>query len=215
MSYGSPTRIREKTTKGITTLNYQTNRNGCNCGNESRTGTCPYGRTPWGTRETCCNCGRRPWNTRSCCASTSEARNSCPCTASTTWRNRGENCTCQGTARTGSCGCQGTARTTDCSCGTNARINSCPSASEVRTNCCGTARETRSTCSCGNTREGDCDEDCNHGAANTGVLDGKSLAMVYSPYQNFDTLYDPRQGLCNGTIFGSLNKPFRGDGRGC
>ncbi|MBE6713069.1 MAG: spore coat associated protein CotJA [Ruminococcaceae bacterium] len=39
--------------------------------------------------------------------------------------------------------------------------------------------------------------------------------MVYSPYQNFDSVYDPRQGLCNGTIFSGLDKPFYGDGRGC
>ncbi|MBQ3074449.1 MAG: spore coat associated protein CotJA [Clostridia bacterium] len=39
--------------------------------------------------------------------------------------------------------------------------------------------------------------------------------MVYSPYQSFDSLYDPRQGLCNGTIFTGLDKPFYGDRRGC
>ncbi|MBR5295844.1 MAG: spore coat associated protein CotJA [Clostridia bacterium] len=37
--------------------------------------------------------------------------------------------------------------------------------------------------------------------------------MVYSPYQNYEELYDPREGLCNGTIFCKLNKPFYGDRR--
>lgn len=193
MSCGSPTRIREKTTKGITTLNHQTNRNGGSCGNDTRSGSCPYGRTPWGSRETCNFC-RRPWSTRSSCGSCSEARTSCPCTASTTWRNRGEGCACA-TPRIGSC-----------SCGNTTRIGSCG---------CDSAREARNTCSCGASRDSDCDDDCNHGAASTGILDGKSLAMVYSPYQRFDALYDPRQGLCHGTIFTGLDKPFHGDGRGC
>jgi hypothetical protein len=38
--------------------------------------------------------------------------------------------------------------------------------------------------------------------------------MVYSPHQEFHELYDPRQGLCNGTVFCELNKPFLGYGRG-
>lgn len=192
-------------------MNHQTNRNGCSCGNESRTGTCPYGRTPWGTRETC-SCGRRPWNTRSNCNSCGEARTSCSCgaartscpgTASTTWRNRGEGCPCPASG-TDACSCGNTPRTGSCGCNNAARTGSCG---------CNGTRETRSTCSCEAARDGNCDEDCSHGAANTGVLDGKSLAMVYSPYQNFESLYDPRQGLCNGTIFTGLDKPFYGDGR--
>ncbi len=175
-------------------MNYQTNRNGCSCGNQNRCGSCPYGRTPWGTREAC-SCGRRPWNTRSNCNSCNEARTGCPCTANTTWRNRGEGCNCP-----------------------NARTSTCPCENAVRSGCsCGSTREARNSCSCGDgrSRDGDCDTDCNHGAENTGILDGKSLAMVYSPYQNFESLYDPRQGLCNGTIFYGLHKPFYGDGRNC
>lgn len=180
-----------KTKKGIITLNYQTNRNNCSCTGESRCNSCPYGRTPWGTREGG-TCNRRPWNTRSGCGCSQAPRSSsCPCTANTTWKNRGEGCSC-GTSRTVS-PCTGTART-DCACTGTDRTASCPLS---------------------NAREGECDTDCNHGAINTGILDGKSLAMVYSPYQRFDSLYDPRQGLCNGTIFGELNKPFYGDGRGC
>jgi hypothetical protein len=39
--------------------------------------------------------------------------------------------------------------------------------------------------------------------------DGISLAMVYSPAQEFDDLYDPEEGLYRGTIFVKLDKPLR------
>ena len=42
---------------------------------------------------------------------------------------------------------------------------------------------------------------------------GPSLAMVYAPEQDFSQLYDVRQGLCKGTIFMELDKPFLGSGR--
>ena len=41
-------------------------------------------------------------------------------------------------------------------------------------------------------------------------LAGKSLAMVYSPCQEFDGLHAPEEGLCRGTIFAELEKPFWG-----
>lgn len=41
-------------------------------------------------------------------------------------------------------------------------------------------------------------------------LAGKSLAMVYSPYQKFRELYEPEEGLSRGTIFRELDKPFYG-----
>ncbi|MBR7181995.1 MAG: spore coat associated protein CotJA [Clostridia bacterium] len=37
--------------------------------------------------------------------------------------------------------------------------------------------------------------------------------MVYSPLQEFDNLYCPEEGLCAGTIFKELEKPFWGAGR--
>jgi hypothetical protein len=46
------------------------------------------------------------------------------------------------------------------------------------------------------------------------TLAGQSLAMVYSPLQEFDNLYEPDAGLCAGTIFRELEKPFWGSGRG-
>ena len=45
------------------------------------------------------------------------------------------------------------------------------------------------------------------------TLSGQSLAMVYSPLQEFDHLYEPEAGLCAGTIFRELEKPFWGAGR--
>lgn len=94
--------------------------------------------------------------------------------------------------RSGDCGCGGTqttvTRSGDCGCG-------------------GTQTTVSRSSDCGCT-------DCNHGAKNDGILNGRSLAMVYSPYQKYEELYDPREGLCNGTIFCNLNKPFYGD-RGC
>lgn len=41
-------------------------------------------------------------------------------------------------------------------------------------------------------------------------LTGKSLAMVYSPCQSFQGLHTPEEGLCRGTIFMELEKPFYG-----
>ena len=43
-------------------------------------------------------------------------------------------------------------------------------------------------------------------------LTGKSLAMVYSPCQEFEDLYDHTEGLKRGTIFRALDKPFTGKG---
>ncbi len=39
---------------------------------------------------------------------------------------------------------------------------------------------------------------------------GNSLAMVYSPYQNWHNINDLEAGFCAGTIFKELDKPFLG-----
>ena len=44
----------------------------------------------------------------------------------------------------------------------------------------------------------------------TDCLNGMSLAMVYSPCQEFDGLYTPEVGLSHGTVFIELDKPFWG-----
>lgn len=36
------------------------------------------------------------------------------------------------------------------------------------------------------------------------------LTMAYVPMQSFGTQYDPEAGLCHGTIFPDLDKPFIG-----
>ncbi len=44
-------------------------------------------------------------------------------------------------------------------------------------------------------------------------LSGMSLAMVYSPCQQFEGLYEPIEALRCGTLFSKLNMPFTGRGR--
>ena len=69
--------------------------------------------------------------------------------------------------------------------------------------------------SCGERANG-CDGECRQNApCTTGndPLKGASLAMVYSPEQAFEKLYEPDEGLTRGTVFEALEKPFFGDGR--
>ena len=49
-------------------------------------------------------------------------------------------------------------------------------------------------------------------AVSVDCLRGMSLAMVYSPCQEFEDLYDHTEGLRHGTIFRALDKPFVGKG---
>ncbi len=44
-------------------------------------------------------------------------------------------------------------------------------------------------------------------------LSGMSLAMVYSPCQEFENLYEPMEALRCGTLFCKLHMPFTGRGR--
>ncbi|MBQ7173054.1 MAG: spore coat associated protein CotJA [Clostridia bacterium] len=39
---------------------------------------------------------------------------------------------------------------------------------------------------------------------------GLPLAMVYSPKQPFENLYEPMEGLSRGTLFSALDLPFQG-----
>ncbi|MBE6604979.1 MAG: spore coat associated protein CotJA [Ruminococcaceae bacterium] len=41
-------------------------------------------------------------------------------------------------------------------------------------------------------------------------MSGRSLAMVYSPCQEFEGLYEGEAALMAGTIFRELEKPFYG-----
>ena len=60
--------------------------------------------------------------------------------------------------------------------------------------------------------EGCQDDNCTTGRD---PLAGRSLAMVYSPEQGFENLYEPEEGLSRGTVFAALEMPFEGDGRRC
>ena len=64
---------------------------------------------------------------------------------------------------------------------------------------------------CGCSREGRCR--CMGESLPENALSGFSLAMVYSPYQVFQSIYEPQEGLSRGTIFAELDKPFTADGR--
>lgn len=44
-------------------------------------------------------------------------------------------------------------------------------------------------------------------------LRGRSLAMVYSPCQDFANVYEPMAALSRGTLFAELDKPFCAGGR--
>lgn len=54
-----------------------------------------------------------------------------------------------------------------------------------------------------------CDGSTTDGYENK-CLNGMSLAMVYSPCQEFDGLYSVEEALCHGTLFMELEKPFYG-----
>ncbi len=41
------------------------------------------------------------------------------------------------------------------------------------------------------------------------------VAMAYVPWQNLNTVYDPEGGLCRGTIFPELDKPWMPGGVCC
>ena len=69
---------------------------------------------------------------------------------------------------------------------------------------------------CGGTRRGPCG--CNEESHKSWGLHGYPLAMVYSPVQEWKSLYDNELGLSRGTIFKELELPFFGswnDGGGC
>ena len=59
--------------------------------------------------------------------------------------------------------------------------------------------------------EDDCD--CDVKVLDTNLV-GAPLAMVYSPFQRFDNLFEPEEALCHGTLFMELFKPFYGSRRG-
>ena len=51
---------------------------------------------------------------------------------------------------------------------------------------------------------------CNQSERKSWGLHGYPLAMVYSPVQHWQGLYDGEMGLSRGTIFKELDLPFKG-----
>ena len=142
-------------------------------------------------------------NTTACGNSTSSASSrsgGCGCSGT-----RG-NSTSSASSRSGGCGCSGTCGNSTSSassrsggCGCSGTCGNSTSSASSRSGSCG--------CSCGNSRS-----NTNDGCRNS-CLRGSSLAMVYSPYQEFDNLYGTSEGLCRGTLFRDLDKPFCGGRR--
>ena len=52
-------------------------------------------------------------------------------------------------------------------------------------------------------------------SANSPECTGQVLAMAYVPWQHLDTVYEPEDGFCRGTIFPELDKPWMVGGGGC
>lgn len=93
---------------------------------------------------------------------------------------------------------------------------------------CGNAgRNVNQAASCGNAGGNACQTvSCGNAGGNTGqmscavsekydVLSGAPVAMAYVPWQMWSDILDTEKGFCCGTIFGELNKPFRGMGGVC
>ena len=154
------------------------------------------------TFESACGCG----NSRETRETDNNSRwGNCGCGNSRESRETDNN------SRWGNCGCGNSRESREI--GENSRSGGCG---------CGNSRESREigensrsgSCGCGNSRMGGCGcgnsrSDMNDGCHNS-CLRGSSLAMVYSPCQQFDNLYDTAEGLCRGTIFRELDKPFWG-----
>lgn len=193
------------------------NQNSCNCNqNGARNGgNCGCGSSNAWQRRTGCGCGgTSPLQRRTDCgcdsASTWQRRSGCSCNNADTWQRR-KNCGCGGTSplqRRTDCGCDGesitrtTVTKTDCDGDTYTTVTRTAFDDDFKENTCGynEAVPARSGCACAT------------GVPADSCLHGRSLAMVYPPHQEFTDLYDPRQGLCNGTVFCELNKPFYGSG---
>jgi len=172
---------------------WRTPRNKCTCGSGAwRTprSECGCGSNAWRTPRSECGCGSNAWRT---------PRSECGC-GSNAWRTPRSECGCGADAWR--------AFQTECKAETREGIT-CETRAFPAEQCsdgCGTSEPAAET------RENACA--CQTGARNDCILSGKSLASVYSPFQEFHQLYDPREGLCRGTVFCELNKPFCAYGRG-
>ena len=75
---------------------------------------------------------------------------------------------------------------------------------------CGNAPDTDNSCGMSSVER---NRQCQKDSADTGCTDplyGMPLAIGYVPWQQWNKIYDPAQGLANGTIFPELNLQFYG-----
>ncbi len=169
---------------------YNGRENSCGC-------TCRQNNTLQNRSACPTSCEGSVWQRRSCQRSCEGSvwQRRCPCQANqnSVWRQRGLCC------QTGQerCAC----RNVRSYSGQGPVQAVCPAESA---RCACERQAERSACGCAEERT----EDCDRGRSE------RSLAMVYAPKQSFCDLYDPRQGLCNGTVFEELNKPFLAYRRG-
>lgn len=78
--------------------------------------------------------------------------------------------------------------------------------------------QTSAASRCSKPQSADSFSNCHHpsssGSCDRYNCNDQVLAMAYVPIQKFRSLYEPPKGLCVGTIFMELDKPFLGIG-GC
>lgn len=161
-----------------------------------------------------CTCQNDSWRTPSC--PRTDGSRSCGCGADSDSFSSG--CSCRSAfSRIRSTECssypQSPLPVSGCGCGSTAPAEAAPKC---------TNRSALPSCGCQNAPTPVTDCSCQKVPAPRGccedavalteenALFGKSLAMVYSPHQCFRELYDPKKGLCSGTVFSELHKPFHG-----
>ena len=183
-------------------MNYQ---NQCSCQDTTARTGCGCGSNSWHTpRSTDCGCGSNTWRT--------PRSTNCGCGSNTERVSGASDCGCgSSVAET----CQNSTNYSQRNAGTvwKNRSACCPAVATPYTvsrnlNCACQKETVARNLPCNDTP-------CAIGASDDCALSGRSLAMVYSPHQEFQSLYDPREGLCRGTVFCELDKPFYGSGRGC
>lgn len=62
----------------------------------------------------------------------------------------------------------------------------------------------------GNGNSNGCNGESNNGCRMPNFGNNVALAIVYSPDHAFESMYEPAEGLIEGTMFKALNKPFMG-----
>ena len=106
----------------------------------------------------------------------------------------------RGNTRTNEDSLSNRSRRNDCGCNDNCDRDNCNSEDENAA-----SRDCMCRCEHSNSMSDRCSE-CEMPSFNTNT----ALAIVYSPDHSFNDMYDAEEGLCEGTLFRRLNKPFEG-----